>query len=260
MVAGFGLGGLVYSVSVKRLIGRVGELGILLLGGALLGLAFVSVGLMPSWHWFVPTVVVLGMGYYTMHGTLQTKATELAPEARGTAVSLFAFFFFMGQATGPQLLGQRPQVTWLRRRVHRRRGRAADDRGRRANAVRQMASGRSADCRRHDIGGKGPRQGLSRTGHAGDTVYFKSNRADAPVQWQQSSAVPDPRDSGSSSGVPARRSRPSLPGVRSPRDAAGTSAAGAAVGRRRRRRRAVRRGRSRTTRRGSAGSTSRSPR
>ena len=45
------------------------------------------------------------MGYYTMHGTLQTRATELAPEARGTAVSLFAFFFFMGQATGPQLLG-----------------------------------------------------------------------------------------------------------------------------------------------------------
>jgi predicted MFS family arabinose efflux permease len=45
------------------------------------------------------------MGYYTMHGTLQTRATELAPDARGTAISLFAFFFFMGQATGPQLLG-----------------------------------------------------------------------------------------------------------------------------------------------------------
>jgi MFS family permease len=49
--------------------------------------------------------MLLGMGYYTMHGTLQTRATELAPEARGTAISLFAFFFFMGQATGPQLLG-----------------------------------------------------------------------------------------------------------------------------------------------------------
>jgi predicted MFS family arabinose efflux permease len=105
MVAGFGLGGLVYSVSVKRLIGKIGELGILLLGGTLLGVAFVVIGLMPSWHWFVPTVIVLGMGYYTMHGTLQTRATELAPEARGTAISLFAFFFFMGQATGPQLLG-----------------------------------------------------------------------------------------------------------------------------------------------------------
>ena len=64
-----------------------------------------SIGLMPSWHWFVPAVIVLGMGYYTMHGTLQTRATELAPQARGTAISLFAFFFFLGQATGPQLLG-----------------------------------------------------------------------------------------------------------------------------------------------------------
>jgi predicted MFS family arabinose efflux permease len=40
-----------------------------------------------------------------MHGTLQTRATELAPQARGAAISLFAFFFFLGQATGPQLLG-----------------------------------------------------------------------------------------------------------------------------------------------------------
>jgi predicted MFS family arabinose efflux permease len=46
------------------------------------------------------------MGYYTMHGTLQTRATELAPQARGTAISLFAFFFFLGQATGPQLIGR----------------------------------------------------------------------------------------------------------------------------------------------------------
>ena len=105
LVAGFGVGGLVYSASVKKLVGRIGELGILLLGGTLLGVAFVSIGLMPVWQWFIPLVILLGMGYYTMHGTLQTRATELAPEARGTAVSLFAFFFFMGQATGPQLLG-----------------------------------------------------------------------------------------------------------------------------------------------------------
>jgi YNFM family putative membrane transporter len=105
MVAGFGVGGLVYSFSVKRLVGRFGELGILVLGGSLLGVAFVLIGVMPSWQWFVPSVILLGMGYYTMHGTLQTRATELAPEARGTAISLFAFFFFMGQATGPLLLG-----------------------------------------------------------------------------------------------------------------------------------------------------------
>jgi predicted MFS family arabinose efflux permease len=105
MVAGFGCGGLVYSVSVKKLVQRIGELGVLLLGGTLLGVGFVSTGVMPSWHWFIPAVVVVGCGYYTMHGTLQTRATELAPQARGAAISLFAFFFFLGQATGPQLLG-----------------------------------------------------------------------------------------------------------------------------------------------------------
>jgi predicted MFS family arabinose efflux permease len=105
LVAGFGCGGLIYSVSVKRLVTRIGELGVLLLGGTLLGVGFLAAGLMPSWHWFPPAIVVLGMGYYTMHGPLQTRATELAPQARGTAISLFAFFFFLGQATGPQLLG-----------------------------------------------------------------------------------------------------------------------------------------------------------
>ena len=105
MVAGFGCGGLIYSASVKKLVTGAGELGVLLIGGTLLGVGFVSIGLMPSWHWFIPSVVVLGMGYYTMHGTLQTRATELAPQARGTAISLFAFFFFLGQAAGPQLLG-----------------------------------------------------------------------------------------------------------------------------------------------------------
>jgi predicted MFS family arabinose efflux permease len=106
MVAGFGCGGLVYSASVGKLVAGVGELGVLLLGGTLLGVAFVFIGMMPSWHWFVPAVVVLGMGYYTMHGTLQTRATELAPHSRGAAISLFAFFFFLGQALGPQLVGR----------------------------------------------------------------------------------------------------------------------------------------------------------
>jgi len=78
---------------------------VLILGGTLLGIGFVAIGVMPSWHWFIPAVVVVGMGYYTMHGTLQTRATELSPQARGAAISLFAFFFFLGQATGPQLLG-----------------------------------------------------------------------------------------------------------------------------------------------------------
>ena len=106
VMAGFGVGGLVYSFSVKKLVARIGELGILVLGGSLMGIALVAIGTMSSWQAYVPLVIVFGTGFYTMHGTLQTRATEMAPEARGTAISIFAFCFFTGQAIGPIALGR----------------------------------------------------------------------------------------------------------------------------------------------------------
>jgi predicted MFS family arabinose efflux permease len=39
-----------------------------------------------------------------MHSTLQTRATELAPEARGTALSGFSFCLFLGQGVGVYLI------------------------------------------------------------------------------------------------------------------------------------------------------------
>jgi predicted MFS family arabinose efflux permease len=38
-----------------------------------------------------------------LHNTLQTNATQMAPEARGAAVSLFACCFFVGQTVGVAL-------------------------------------------------------------------------------------------------------------------------------------------------------------
>lgn len=106
LLTGVGIGGLIYSVSVKKLVPKLGELGTLLLGGSLLLIGYTLIGLLPTWWLFVPAVTLFGMGYYTMHGPLQTRATELAPEMRGTAVALFAFAFFLGQAVGPVLMGQ----------------------------------------------------------------------------------------------------------------------------------------------------------
>jgi len=39
------------------------------------------------------------------HNTLQTRASEMAPHARGSAVSLFAFSLFLGQAAGVAAFG-----------------------------------------------------------------------------------------------------------------------------------------------------------
>lgn len=106
MLAGYGVGGLFYSASVKGLVPRIGERGILLLGGVTICTAYVLIGVMPAWWWFIPGMILFGTGYFTMHGTLQTRATELNPKARASAVSLFAFTFFLGQGTGPIAMGQ----------------------------------------------------------------------------------------------------------------------------------------------------------
>jgi predicted MFS family arabinose efflux permease len=64
------------------------------------GFAFAS-----SWMIALPLLVTCGFGFYLLHNTLQTLATELAPDARGTAVSLFAFCLILGQAAGVAFIG-----------------------------------------------------------------------------------------------------------------------------------------------------------
>src|SRR5579863_10708361 len=48
---------------------------------------------------------LIGFGFYMLHGCIQVQATEIAPDARGAAVS-FHCFFFLGQAIGPVGYGQ----------------------------------------------------------------------------------------------------------------------------------------------------------
>ena len=35
-------------------------------------------------------MTVIGLGFYALHNTLQTKATQMTPQARGTAVAVFS--------------------------------------------------------------------------------------------------------------------------------------------------------------------------
>lgn len=105
LLGGFGIGSLVYSRAVRWLVRRLGEPGMILTGGCLVALCYAALPLLPAWWLFIPLSITLGLGFSMMHSTLQTKATELAPAARGTAVSLFAFSLFLGQGIGAALLG-----------------------------------------------------------------------------------------------------------------------------------------------------------
>jgi len=105
LLLGFmGLGGLLYALTVRRLVRGLGERGLALYGGLAIAVGFVALAISPL-PIVAPAMVLLGLGLLMLHNTLQTNATQMTPEARGLAVSTFANVLFMGQAAGIWLSG-----------------------------------------------------------------------------------------------------------------------------------------------------------
>ena len=96
----FAIGGLAFAFGSKRLVRRLGETGLVGAGSALMSAGLFAIAFAPAWGWAVPACLVIGLGYYMMHNTLQTQATQMAPERRGAAVAAFAACFFLGQSVG----------------------------------------------------------------------------------------------------------------------------------------------------------------
>lgn len=99
-IAMFGVGGLLYSLLAKRLLGRLGERGLAAAGGALVGASLLALAWSGHWVAVLPACLLAGAGFYMLHATLQTQATQMAPEHRGTAVAWFACLLFLGQSIG----------------------------------------------------------------------------------------------------------------------------------------------------------------
>jgi predicted MFS family arabinose efflux permease len=105
VIAAFGVGGVVYSVSVGTLVARFREPQLMLIGGALAAIALSLAALHFPWYGQVAVFGLLGFGFYLLHGCIQLHVTDLSPTARGAATSMHSSFFFTGQATGPVLYG-----------------------------------------------------------------------------------------------------------------------------------------------------------
>ena len=104
-VAAFGCGGFVFAALARPLLASIGQSGMVALGGALAALAMLGLAAAPFAALFVAAGLVLGLGFYMVHNTIQTRVTEVAPEARGSAVALHAFHFYVGQSLGPVAVG-----------------------------------------------------------------------------------------------------------------------------------------------------------
>jgi predicted MFS family arabinose efflux permease len=105
VIAGFGIGGALYGVTVPRLLPLLGETRMMRLGGATLGFCLAVIAARMPWPVQFANFALLGLGFYMLHAVIQIYASELAPAARGSSMALHTFFFFLGQAVGPVVYG-----------------------------------------------------------------------------------------------------------------------------------------------------------
>lgn len=103
VAATFGAGALAWSRLVRRLVGRVPAAVLAAVGGAFL----VAAWAVPAVAVTLPSVAVAGLlaggAWAFLHSTLQAWVTEVVPQARATAVALFAAMLFLGSAAGTTL-------------------------------------------------------------------------------------------------------------------------------------------------------------
>ena len=105
VLAGFGIGGTAYTLLVSVLVTRLGERRLMRAGGIAIGFCLLIIALQVPWPVEFANFVLLGFGFYMLHAVIQIYASELAPAARGAAMALHSFFFFLGQAVGPIVYG-----------------------------------------------------------------------------------------------------------------------------------------------------------
>ena len=105
VIAGFAIGGLFYTMSVSRMLPKLGVNGMIIAGAVLAGLQLAIIAFGPPWQWQLISFLLMGWGFYMIHGSLQVFSSELSSDARATALALHSFCFFMGQTVGPIAYG-----------------------------------------------------------------------------------------------------------------------------------------------------------
>lgn len=106
LVALFGIGMMTGGFLMDPIRRRLSENALAALGGLLMGGTYLA--LIPQWPAvaFAICMFIMGLGYVSLHTTLQLRGTEIHPTARGKAFSLFTFTLFSGIATGSALFGR----------------------------------------------------------------------------------------------------------------------------------------------------------
>jgi predicted MFS family arabinose efflux permease len=109
----YGASGLLYSQLARQSLALLGEKGLAWCGGALIVLGLSTLALAHAAPWGVAACGFSGLGFYMMHNTLQTQGTQMAPQARSMAVTLFACTLFFGQTLGVAAVARSLDAGWM---------------------------------------------------------------------------------------------------------------------------------------------------
>ncbi|TWG08887.1 MFS transporter [Saccharopolyspora dendranthemae] len=101
----YGVGVLVFSRVVKAIHSAVPVPRLIAIGGTQMIVGYALVSVDTNLATVIITALLLGGGWSFMHSSLQAWATSVAPEARGTAVALFACALFLGSAAASAAAG-----------------------------------------------------------------------------------------------------------------------------------------------------------
>ncbi len=99
-------GGVVFAIFARRVVPVLGEARLAAAGTVVIALSVLGIAWAPSLAAAPVTCFGVGLGFYMLHNTLQTNATQMAPTRRGSAVALFASLFFLGQSLGVAAAGK----------------------------------------------------------------------------------------------------------------------------------------------------------
>ena len=101
-----GLAQLSTAKSLKFILRYLTESRVACLGGTFMSLAYFLVATINHWQIYILGCAFLGAGFTLCHSTLQTKATEMYPPNRSTALGMFAFSLFLGAGLGSALFAR----------------------------------------------------------------------------------------------------------------------------------------------------------
>lgn len=106
LAAIYGVGIILGSLSMARLVARFSRPVLIVAGGIALTAAWLIATVAVSGVWLTATAFLVGLGNSFLHSSVQAWVTEVSPQARATTISLFATSLFLGAGAATALTAE----------------------------------------------------------------------------------------------------------------------------------------------------------